>query len=134
VGDEISNEMYMKDRVALGKLISEESEQNVSETMNNSEGKVRVPDNNPFKKRKVEPYTEKGSAASISMADFEEQSVVLDSTPVSQESVSLKPEEILINSKGKHAKMEVNAKTVKGKCTKKNQDEEGGILKYFVRL
>ncbi|XP_078177241.1 5'-3' exonuclease family protein [Carex rostrata] len=136
VEDEISNEIYMKDTFALGKLVTEESEQKVSETMNGSEGEIRIPDNNPFKKRKIEVRKEKENSASISTADFAfaEQSVVVNSTPVSQESVGSKPKEVLNNSKGKTAKKDVNAKVGKGKCGKKNQDEKRGILNFFFRL
>lgn len=134
--DEISNEMYMKDTFALGKLVTEESEQKVSETMKGSEGEIRIPDNNPFKKRKIEVRKEKENSASISTADFAfaEQSVVVNSTPVSQESVGSKPKEVLNNSKGKTAKKDVNAKVGKGKCGKKNQDEKRGILNFFFRI
>lgn len=83
--DEISNEIYIKDKFALGKLISEESEQELPETMNKNEGEIRVPDNNPFKKkRKVEACEEKENTISISMEDFEEHSVGVNCTPLSQ--------------------------------------------------
>lgn len=130
----MEDEMYMKDTFALGKLVTEESEQKVSETMNGGEGEIRIPDNNPFKKRKIEVRKEKENSASISMADFAEQSVVVNSTPVSQERVGSKPKEVLNNSKGKTAKKDVNAKVGKGKCDKKNQDEKRGILNFFFRI
>ncbi|KAJ3686046.1 hypothetical protein LUZ61_015210 [Rhynchospora tenuis] len=133
--DEIRNEMYIKDTCALGKLISEESVHEVSETTDKNEIDMRIPDNNPFKKRKIEGCNGGNmKKTTISMQDVSMQSGVVNCTRGSQGSVDLKPRETLHNSKCINVKKDENTKGSKGKINKKNQDEKGGILKFFVRL
>ncbi|XP_072984800.1 exonuclease 1-like isoform X2 [Typha latifolia] len=122
--EEIDCQKYMKEAVALSKLVVPQSSQLMEKEAEHNE----VPDNNPFKKRKLENKSEiQNISQSISVLENEELSII--SCPLlSQESVDSKLRTKVLVGKEKILKKSTT------KTDRRNLNERTGILKFFKHL
>ncbi|WOL03830.1 exonuclease 1 [Canna indica] len=120
---------YIREASALGKLVSPmETHQVVVELAVDS---TIVPDNNPFKKRKIKSSPKKAHFNTEPLVAPIEDSpgIVFCSPPESQESVQSKPKKVTLVGKDRIQKKPKAKNEKESLSTEKN-----GILKFFQRL
>nr|XP_029119233.1 exonuclease 1 isoform X2 [Elaeis guineensis] len=118
---------YAKEALALGKLIAPLEGHRVAE---HEVDRRTVPDNNPFKKRKLENGKSEGRESHMPepvSGLTDEGTVMLCSLHDSQESVESKPKKRILVRKEKFRKSNTND-------SKSLNSEKNGILKFFQRL
>ncbi|XP_008811967.2 exonuclease 1 [Phoenix dactylifera] len=123
----VDQKKYVKEALALGKLIAPSERHQVVE---HEIDRGMVPDNNPFKKRKLEGGKSEGRESHMTepvSVLTDERSVMLCSSHESQESVKSKPKKRVFVRKDKIQKSNT-------KDSKTQKSEKSGIFKFFRRL
>lgn len=118
---------YAKEALALGKLIAPSERHRVVE---HEVDRRSVPDNNPFKKRKLESGKSEGRESHLTepvSGLTDERSVLLCSSRESQETAESKPKKRVLVRKDENQKSKTNDSKILN-------SEKNGILKFFQRL
>ncbi|XP_074572197.1 exonuclease 1 [Curcuma longa] len=122
--------MYIKEAVALSKLVAPKECQQVQEIEPSKTS--LVPDNNPFKRRKMEksgPEKINFNAQAAAMEDHEDSLAALCFVPESQRSMQSKP----VTPQVEKDKIQKKPK-VKTEKKQSLRNQKNGILKFFQRL
>lgn len=127
----LDHEKYKKEALALGRLVAPVKTLQVAK---NEEIKKEMPNNNPFKRRKLEVVSseelEYGTEAVSMLPVFVEASPdILCSSPESQVTVETKPP-LDVSSR----KQKIQNKSVSKSGHTSTKSEKTGILKFFERL